>query len=120
MKKNIILKGAALLVVVLAVLSLVSCDEWINLTIWIQNEAGSGIDIIEAWIENEDGHIEDHFIGTITQGNYEPLQFTEFDVDKYTEMTVYVRIDSGILYSTRGNVAENDWVTVIRYPHDFL
>ena len=118
MKKNIILKGAALLVVVFAVLSLVSCDEWINIDIIVQNNIGlyESSRSIEAWIEYDDGH-DSLPSKTIADNDSESFHFTYFDMDKYTEVT-FVVYDGGI-HRTTGNVAENDWWTVVRYPEDF-
>ncbi len=115
MKKKTILKGTALLILILALLSLSTCDQWINIEVWIENYSGAMVD--EMRLEDDD----DNIIGiysNVPDGAVRSFRLSVFDTDKYTKITAYVRVGL-TTYHSSGNVAENDWITVIDFPSDF-
>ncbi|RPJ07578.1 MAG: hypothetical protein EHM28_06600 [Spirochaetaceae bacterium] len=112
-----ILRRLSILAVLGIVLMLLgSCDSFITLTIYVENNTGDG-SIIDAYITWDGGSTGTQ--NNILDGNYGVFNVNFYNSDNYGEITVHVSEDGGSWRRQTGNVAENDWVTTIHYPYGF-
>jgi hypothetical protein len=116
MKTKHIVKGLVLFVALAAMLSFVSCDEWIRDTVRVENTCGH--DISDVYISYGDD--KETISVDILNGASWDFYLSFIEIDKFGEITVHVTDDlSGLHFSSSGNIAENDWLTVVNYDNDF-
>jgi hypothetical protein len=116
MKKKAMIKCAALLVLAAALFCLSTCDYFINDAVRVYNT--SAYATIWAHIHYNDSDSTLEYAIPNSGTNYQNFQISFFDQDKYGEITVYVN-NGSFTESTSGNIAANDWMTVIYYDTDF-
>lgn len=99
---------------------MMSCDEWISDEILLVNRIDSGVTVDNAYIEYGDDYEfrDDADDSHLAPGESETFYISFYDSDKYGKIRVHITVN-GFHYTSTGNIAENDWITVIYFPDDF-